>query len=53
MAYNNYKQNLINEATKGTSAWEAKNSTLDAQKQKYIELKELLDSGVLDENCSS
>lgn len=39
---------MINEATKGTSAWEAQNSTLDAQKQKYIELKELSDSGALD-----
>ena len=49
-AYKNYKQNMINEATEGASAWEAQNSTLEAQKQKYIELKKLLDSGVLDES---
>ena len=48
-AYQNYKQNLIASAQEATSAWQNQNSTLEAQKQKYVELKELLDSGALDE----
>lgn len=51
-AYKNYKENLVASSNEITSNWNNQAASFDALKQKYIELKSLLDSGTLDETQS-